>query len=117
MPLVRAKPSPNLRRALLSNKSHAYLWIVSLTTLVASVFYAWLALQTAGARATGPEIKDVLDRRGVWPDDVLEQQIVEDLRGDLIGNQANLETKSDQVQVALALLLLALGVELAGKLT
>lgn len=99
-----------------SAKSHAYVWIVSLAILVMSVFYAWLVLQTEGAGETGPEISDVLDRRGAWPDDVLEQQIVEDLQADVVSNRINLGIKSTRVRVALSLLLLALSLELVGKL-
>ncbi len=97
-------------------KAHAYVWLGSLALLVLSVFFAWLALLTKGAENTGPEIDDVLERRGGWSDDEIETQAVEDLRADLSANEGNLVAKTGRVQVALTLLLLALGIELMGQL-
>jgi hypothetical protein len=97
-------------------KAHAYVWLGSLALLVISVFFAWLALLTAGADETGPEIKDVLSRRGGWDDDELETQVVEDLQADLTANAGNLVAKASRVQSALTLLLFALGIELLGQL-
>jgi hypothetical protein len=100
-----------------SAKAHAYLWVASLALLVGSVLFAWLAVQTGGVDGTGPDSKDVLEGRGAWTDERLEAQVVEDLRSDLLANRANLAAKGGRVQLALTLLLMALGLELAGRLS
>jgi len=100
-----------------SAKSHAYLWIAALVLLVGSVVLALVALLTAGVDESGPDVKEVLQRRGAWSDDVLETQVVEDLHVGLLANRRNLDAKVDRVQAALLLLLAALACELVGQLS
>lgn len=99
-----------------SSKAHAYLWALSLAMLVVSVLFAAVALLASGAEDAGPDIKDVLGSRGAWADDVLETQIVEDLRVDITANEGNLAAKTRWAQRALVLLIFALGFELLGQL-
>lgn len=99
-----------------SAKAHAYFWVVSLAMLVLSVLFASVALLAGGAEDSGPNIKDVLGSRGAWDDDVLETQVVEDLRVDIDANEDNLDAKTRWAQRALLLLVLALALELVGQL-
>jgi hypothetical protein len=98
-------------------KAHAYVWLISLALLVISVFFASFALLTAGVDDTGPETRDVLEKRGAWTDATLELHMVEDLQADLATNETNLAAKAGRVQLALGLLLIALMIELLGQLS
>jgi hypothetical protein len=99
-----------------NTKAHAYVWLASLVLLVVSIMFACVSLLTAGVEETGPGVKDVLSERGAWADDEVDLQVAKDLGADLTANKGNLEAKADRVQSALALLLLALLIELLGQL-
>jgi hypothetical protein len=99
---------------ILSARSTHHLWIGSLILLGLSVGLAVRSLLLAGAEEIGPLVTDMLDAREVRDDENLEESLLDDLaRETLVNNQA-LARKDPLMTSALALLVLAVLLELGG---
>jgi hypothetical protein len=92
------------------------LWIVALTLLGLSLGVAVRTLLRPGARLTGPLVADMLNARATRADDDLEEGLLEDLAMETLANEQALARKDPMIAVAVALLVLAIVVELAGRL-
>ncbi len=92
------------------------LWIVVLALLGLSACLAVGALLVRGAKEIGPLVTDILNNREHSDDEELEQSLLEDLADETLVNNQGLARKDPLLTWALALLVLAIVVELAGRL-
>jgi hypothetical protein len=90
--------------------------IVALALLGLSAGLAVCALLRRGAKEIGPLVTDILHDRESSDDEELEQLLLEDLADETLVNNQALARKDPLFISALALLVLAIVVELTGKL-
>jgi hypothetical protein len=90
--------------------------IVALALLGLSASLAVYALLRRGAKEIGPLVTDILHDRDRSDDEELEQLLLEDLADETLVNNQALARKDPLFISALALLVLAIVVELTGKL-
>lgn len=92
------------------------LWIVALVLLGLSAGLAVRALLLRGAKEIGPLVTDILNDRDRSNDEELERSMLEDLATETLANVQALARKDPLFIGALTLLVLAILVELAGRL-
>ena len=92
------------------------LWILALVLLGLSFGLAFKALRNPGAEQIGPCIGDVLKARETHDDRTLREWLLDDLIDDVAANEEALSRKGPLVGRALTFLVLAILVELAGRL-
>jgi hypothetical protein len=90
------------------------LWIGGLALLGLSLGLAVRALLLAGAKQNGPLVADMLDARARNDDVYLEDILLKDLATETLANEQALTRKDPLLAWAVALLVLAIGLELAG---
>jgi len=91
------------------------LWIVALVVLVVSLGVAVRTLRLPGAEQTGPSVADLCEAREGKDEHELEELVLEDLARDVEINEQALAHKRPLFDRALTLLMLAILVELAGR--
>lgn len=91
------------------------LWIVALVLLVVSLGVAVRTLRLPGAEQTGPSVADLREARESKDEHELEELVLEDLARDVEINEQALAHKRPLFDRALTLLMLAILVELAGR--
>jgi hypothetical protein len=99
---------------ILSVRSAHHLWIAALTLLALSAGLAIRALLLAGAKQNGPLVVDMLDARVRDGDAYLEDVLLKDLATEALANERALARKDPIITRAVALLVLAVVLELAG---
>lgn len=92
------------------------LWILALVLLGLSFGLAFKALRNPGAEQIGPCIGDVLKARETHDDHTLREWLLDDLIDDVEANEEALSSKGPLIGRALTFLVLAILVELAGRL-
>ena len=92
------------------------LWIVALVLLVLSLGVAVLTLRLPGAEDTGPSVADMRQARDTKDDRKLEEWLLNDLTEDIETNEQALARKDPLLARAVTLLVLAIILELAGRL-
>lgn len=92
------------------------LWIVVLALLWLSLAVAVRILLGPGAKQNGPLVADMLDARASNDDAYLEDVLLEDLATETLANEQALARKDPMITWAVALLLLAIAIELLGRL-
>jgi hypothetical protein len=92
------------------------LWIVALALLGLSLSVAVRILLGPGAKQNGPLVVDMLDARASNDDAYLEEVLLEDLAAETLANEQALSRKDPMITWAVALLLLAIVIELLGRL-
>jgi hypothetical protein len=92
------------------------LWIVALFLLVSSLGVAVRTLLGPGAKQNGPSVVEMLDDREGNDDETIEENLLKDLADDVQINERTLARKDPMIAVAVALLVLAIMIELAGRL-
>jgi hypothetical protein len=92
------------------------LWIVALALLVVSLGLAVRTLRLPDAGETGPSVVDMREVRETKDDRRLEEWLLEDLAEDIEVNEQALARKGVLFNRALSFLVLAIAIELAGKL-
>jgi hypothetical protein len=98
----------------LTVKSADHLWIAALALLGVSAGLAVRALRLPGAEEIGPPVTELLDVRGTRDNEEIEQSLLEDLADETLVNNQALARKDPLFTEALALLVLAVLLELAG---
>ena len=98
----------------LAVKSADHLWIAALALLGLSAGLAVRALFLPGAEEIGPLVTDILNDRATRDDEELEQSLLEDLADETLVNNQGLARKDPLFIRALAFLVLAVLLELAG---
>ncbi|HVA20261.1 MAG TPA: hypothetical protein VMU55_08805 [Solirubrobacteraceae bacterium] len=91
------------------------LWIVALVLLGLSFGVGVRALRRQGADETGPSVADMREARETKEDRRLEEWLLNDLEEDLQTNDQALARKGPLFDRALTFLVLAILVELAGR--
>lgn len=99
---------------ILDTRAAHHLWIAALALLGLSVSLAVRTLRLAAER-TGPVVANLLERRGTTDDNRFEESLLVDLAEDVLVNEEDLARKAPLFNRALTLLVLALLVELAGR--
>lgn len=92
------------------------LWILALVLLVLSVGVAVRTLLGPGAKQNGPSVTEMLDARASNNDETIEENLLEDLAAETLVNEQALARKDPMIAWALALLVLAIVIELGGRL-
>ena len=92
------------------------LWIAALALLGLSLGTAVAALRLAGAKATGPSIARLREERATHDEHELTESLLEDLAEDVHANDHALARKDPLFNGALTLLVLAILIDLAGRL-
>jgi hypothetical protein len=92
------------------------LWILALVLLGLSFGFAFKALRNPGAEQIGPCIGDVLKARETHDDRTIRAWLLDDLIDDVEANEQALASKGPLIGRALTFLVLAVLVELAGRL-
>jgi hypothetical protein len=92
------------------------LWIVALALLWLSLSVAVRILLGPGAKQNGPLVADMLDARASNDDAYLEDVLLKDLAAETLANEQALARKDPMITWAVALLLLAIAIELLGRL-
>ena len=92
------------------------LWILALVLLGLSFGFAFKALRNPGAEQIGPCIGDVLKARETYDDRTIREWLLDDLIDDVESNEQALARKGPLIGRALTFLVLAVLVELAGRL-
>jgi hypothetical protein len=92
------------------------LWILVLVLLGLSFGFAFKALRNPGAEQIGPCIGDVLKARETYDDRTIREWLLDDLIDDVEANEQALARKGPLIGRALTFLVLAVLVELAGRL-
>jgi hypothetical protein len=92
------------------------LWILALVLLGLSFGFAFKALRNPGAEQIGPCIGDVLKARETYDDRTIREWLLDDLIDDVESNERALARKGPLIGRALTFLVLAVLVELAGRL-
>jgi hypothetical protein len=90
------------------------LWYGAGALLALSLGLAVRALLLAGAKQNGPLVADMLDARARSDDAYLEDILLQDLATETLANEQALARKDPLLTWAVALLVLAIGLELAG---
>lgn len=98
----------------LAIKSAEHLWVVALVLLGGSAGLAVRTLLLAGARRNGPSIAKVLEARLRNDDELVEEGLLRDLAAQTFANDQALARKEPLISPALALLVLAVLLELTG---
>jgi hypothetical protein len=91
------------------------LWILALVLLGLSFGLAFKALRNPGAEQIGPCIGDVLKARETHDDRTIREWLLDDLIDDVEANEQALARKGPLIGRALTFLVLAILVELAGR--
>jgi hypothetical protein len=91
------------------------LWILALVLLGLSFGFAFKALRNPGAEQIGPCIGDVLKARETYDDHTIREWLLDDLIDDVESNEQALVRKGPLFNRALTFLVLAILVELAGR--
>jgi hypothetical protein len=99
---------------ILNARAANHLWIAALTLLAVSASLAIRALLLAGAEAIGPLVGDMLNARARENDAYLENVLLDDLATETLANDQALARKDRLLAWAVALLMLAIVLELAG---
>jgi hypothetical protein len=99
---------------ILNARSVHHLWIAALTLLGVSAGLAVRALLLRGAKEIGPLVTDMLDARETRNDEDLEATLLKDLAMETLANEQALARKDPLLARAVALLVLAVVLELAG---
>lgn len=92
-----------------------YLWVAALLLLCISLGVAIRVLRLAGAEQTGPLVANVLAERDSYEDGKLEESVLERLAAETLGNRRALTRKAPLLDRALISLVLAIAVEMAGR--
>ncbi len=92
------------------------LWIGALALLSLSLAVAVGALRLPGAEQTGPVIEAIHEARKIQDDNELEESLREDLAEDVHTNDQALVRKARLFNGALTFLVLAIVIELVGRL-
>ena len=95
-------------------RSADHLWVAALILLALSLGVALYALRLPGAEQNGPLVADMLDARAVDDDRTIEKGLLEDLSAETFANEQALAGKDSLLAWAVALLVLAIVLELAG---
>jgi hypothetical protein len=93
-----------------------HFWIAALVLLGLSLGLAVTAVRLAGAEETGPSVGDTLEARETQDDRQLEEPFLADLAEDIRINEQALDRVSPVFSGSLTFLMLAIVVELVGKL-
>ncbi|HEY5045973.1 MAG TPA: hypothetical protein VII53_08970 [Solirubrobacteraceae bacterium] len=93
-----------------------HFWIVALALLGLSLLLAVGALRLPGAEQTGPSVAGLHDARDTQDDSGLEDLLFEGLAEDVRTNQQALARIAPLFNGALAFLMLAIVIELVGRL-
>lgn len=93
-----------------------HFWIPALALLGLSLGLAVAALRLTGAEQTGPSVEGIHDARDRKDDSVLEDVLFADLAEDVGTNEQALARKASLFNGALTFLVLAIVVELTGRL-
>jgi hypothetical protein len=99
---------------IVSVRSAHRLWIAALALLGLSFGLAVRALFLEGADRTGPPVRKLLDARATYDDEVIEEALLEDLATETRANNQALVRKDPLLAQALALVICAIALELAG---
>jgi hypothetical protein len=91
------------------------LWIVAMVLLGLSLGLAVRTLRMPGAEETGPSVADMREAREIQDDRRLEERLLNDLTEDVETNDHALARKGPLFDRALRFLVLAILVELAGR--
>ena len=91
-----------------------YLWIVALALLGVSLSVAVRTLLSPGAKQNGPLLADMLDARARNDDETVEENLLEDLAAETLVNEQTLQRKDPMIAWSLALMMLAIMLDLAG---
>lgn len=97
-------------------RSADHLWVAALVLLGVSLTVAALALVMSGADDIGPMAAEIIAGREGRTDDDVERELLEDLAARVAANQCALERKEPRVVAALASMLIAVLIALAGQL-
>jgi hypothetical protein len=92
------------------------LWIAALTLLGLSLCVAARTLLTPGAEQNGPSVAEMLNARASNEDETIEEGLLKNLAEDVQINEQSLAHKDSMTAWAVAPLLLAITIELAGRL-
>jgi hypothetical protein len=95
-------------------RSAQHLWIAALVLLFLSLGLAVYVLLLPGAEQNGPLVGDMLDARASNDDEIIEEGLLEDLAAETLANERALARKDPTITRAVALLVLAVVLELAG---
>ncbi len=95
-------------------RSAHHLWIAALVLLALALGLAVHVLHLPGAERTGPFVADILDARETRNDEDLEEVLLEDLATETFANEQAIARKDLLVARAVALLVLAIALELGG---
>ena len=93
-----------------------HLWIAALALLCLSLGAAVAALRLAGAKATGPSVAQLREERQTRDEHELTESLLEDLAEEVHTNDEALARKDPLFNGALTLLVLAILIDLAGRL-
>jgi hypothetical protein len=91
------------------------LWILALVLLGLSFGFAFKAMRNPGAEQIGPCIGDVLKARETQDDRTIREWLLDDLIDDVESNEQALARKGPLFNRALTFLVLAILVDLAGR--
>jgi len=92
------------------------LWILALVLLGLSFGLAFKALRNPGAEQIGPCLGDVLNARDTHDDRTIREWLLDDLIDDVETNEEALARKGPLIGRALTFMVLAILVDLAGRL-
>jgi hypothetical protein len=99
---------------ILNARSAHHLWIAALVLLGASASLAVRALLLAGAEGIGPFVGDMVDAHSHNDDTYLEDVLLKDLATETLANNQALARKDPLLARAVALLVIAILLELVG---
>jgi hypothetical protein len=97
-------------------QSAHHLWIASLAMISLSFGLAIRILLLEGAKRDGPLVVDVLSARALHDDSTLEASVIENLATAMLADRRALVRKKQPIRRALALLALAIVLELVGAI-
>jgi hypothetical protein len=92
------------------------LWILALVLLGLSLSLAVHTLRLPGAEQTGPVVEEIQEAHRSNDEHQLEESLLEDLAKDIRTNRQTLARKAPLFDQALTSLVLAITIELAGRL-
>jgi len=95
-------------------RSANHLWIAALVLLVLALGLALRALRLPGAKQNGPSVLKMLDARASNDDEIIEDDLLKDLAKDVQSNERTIARKDRLLAWAVAMLVLAIVLELAG---
>jgi hypothetical protein len=93
-----------------------HFWIAAMALLGLSLGLAVTAVRLTGAKQTGPSVGDALEAREIQDDRRLEASFLVDLAEDIRTNEQALSRVSPVFNGSLTFLVLAIVIELVGKL-